>query len=38
MTTSWHAGDVTFTGAIGLAIAFTQAGPISSTGLPMPIA
>ena len=38
MTTSWHGGDVTVTGAIGCAIAFIHAVSISSTGRPMPTA
>ena len=38
ITTSWHGAALTTTGAIGLAIAFIQASPISSTLRPMPAA
>ena len=38
ITTSWHGGDDTATGGIGLAIAFSHAASISSTGRPMPTA
>ena len=38
ITTSWQAAVVTRVGAIGLAMARSQASPISSTGRPMPSA
>jgi hypothetical protein len=38
MTTSWHGAELTRTGLIGCATASIQALPISSTGLPMPMA
>jgi len=38
MTISWHAAELTKTGATGWAMARSHAAPMSSTGLPMPIA
>jgi hypothetical protein len=38
MMTSWQGGEATITGAIGLAIAFSQSVPISATARPISIA